>query len=216
MKFLVFLLLSFNAFAQDSATKELVIEFATQSTKFPTSLDSVIVYNQDDESKELVLSNVPVVSKEIKLNLKNGYYFIIFKAKGFLFRKTNYVAVCSLCENKSHFYFFDDDNKDAILSLLILSPRYEPNYASMKKDFREVLSQKEIKSLNSIENCIITFFVTKKSQLSDITIHSKNISLKNKYAILKGIENLKKWSPSNAGGQKIDGFVKIESKTLLQ
>jgi hypothetical protein len=86
----------------------------------------------------------------------------------------------------------------------------------MKKDFQEVLSKKEIKSLNSIENCIITFFVTKNSQLSDITVHSKNISLKNKYAILKGMGNLRKWSPGKADGHKMDGFVKIESKILLQ
>ena len=204
--------LSLITFGQSK--KQLEIQINPGSQPSPAYLDSVTFYNTSDSTVEAAYANVQLKDNKFDVKISQGFYLITIKAKGFNFRKTDYVAVCSLCENKVQLGCFSQVNKNVLLYLPMNSPFYNGGRTALKNDFRNALTEKEISQLSEINQFTIKFFVTKTGELSDVLIEGENLSKREKSLLLKAIRNLKNWNVATVNVNAGDGFVLLKSSEL--
>jgi hypothetical protein len=205
-----FILFLKNGFAQSKDPIKLTLEIGSSSF-YPRMLDSVI-FTDEDKKPLLVLSKVPTNKGSINVSLISGFYLIKLKSKGFKFLNSDCVTVCSQCDNKVHLDCLKEDQ------LAFEKAWLEPTYESkkMSRDFKQALTEKEIKNLQQLHDFKISFFVLKNKSIVDIALDTKNISKNDRKAILNGLNNLKDWNSATANGKSpVDGIVSIYLSRLL-
>jgi len=203
-------LILITGFGQTKDSIKLTIEIGSTSF-YPQLLDSVI-FLSGDKKPIVSFANVPTEKGTFIVNLSRGFYLIKLKAKGFKFRDSDCTTICSKCANKVHLACFEENG--FAFSTVWMSPYYRKK---INQDFKQSLTPKEIKNLQTVKDFKISFFVLRDKSLSDITLESKNISKKNQTIIFKGLNNLKNWNLATANGKdSVDGFVSIDFSRLMQ
>ena len=204
------ILISCIGFGQTKDSIKLTIEIGSVSI-YPQSLDSVI-FLSEGKTPVISFAKVPTEKGTFAVSLTPGFYFIKLKAKGFKFRDSDCTTVCSKCTNTVHLACFDENGFP--LLLVWTSPSYK---GKINRDFKQVLTPKEVKSLKTLKDFKINFFVLRDKNLSDIMLESNDISKKKQTIIFKGLNNLKNWNLAIANGKEsVDGFFSINFSRLVQ
>lgn len=178
-------------------------------------MDSVIISRVSDSRRVSVYSNVQPINNKIAVKLKEGFYIVTLKAKGLEFGKSDYVTICSLCDNKVNVRFLDTKDDNVILSGVMISPTYKTGRNGLRQDFQTALTTKELNKLRRLEAFSITMYLTKTYQLSDISINGKGLTKRSKELIIKGLKALTQWKLATLNGRDGDGQISIKSTDII-
>jgi hypothetical protein len=179
---------------------------------FPTLLDTV-VFKSRDGSIHKTMKNIKTDSGRFEVSLPQGYYDINLYSAGLKFRDSDCAVVCGKCENKVTLGCADLTANFFINSTIKIDPLYESNEL-LVADFCAAITEAEHNELKKIEECKVSFFVTKSKSVEHVTF-SRILTKKERFIVLKGLSNLKKWIPAEGNGKKMDGVYSINLKSLI-